>query len=859
MPIFTIEAPDGRKIKVEADTPELAMQGAEEYAAKNPIRSTADMQKGLQSGELRFSALSPDEQMRIARAEGSTIDNVGRQISKGVPFIGAWGDEINARVNAGLGAIPGVKRIVGGSQATTYDERVADNLAYERARDKAFEADNPITSLAVNVGGGIGGTLAAAPAVAGAGALSATGRALLGVGSKTLPGAVGRGMFAGVAQGAAAGAGEGEGGFVDRSAGALTGGAIGGAFGVAAPLAIEGIRRGGSKLLQSVKPSGGPFDDMSPAAQRYVRESLSDPDAIARQAELLRKYGPEAMLADVSPEWRMLARAGASRPGLRESVVSKIEARDAAKNARLGADLNRELGPAEDPVLATQRILDFRKAQDDINYPAAKKNAPPVSVQATLDLIDRKLVEAEGMEKKALNSIRSMLVEQREFPVLNPDGSPVMAQGRPERPQPLVKTSSGPKPIDLATFIKNAGGLIDESGDLKSLGLNKLINPRGLSLDQAREMAAEQGYLGANIDDAMANTYINDLLDALSSGRKVYSVYDQDRVLDMLADGGSSGARGGWVPGAPVPMKELREVPKDRVGNLHNIRVEIDSVLEGDTPGLSVPAGALQRQQGSVQAVRNSLDEALKTQVPGFREADRASAAAAARAEALKLGTTVFNDGKGAISPERFRSIYDELSPGERAALSKGTRAEIERLVGTKLNDPIGLRNVIKGEGDWNNQKLRTVFGEKPASEVLGSIDREVAFRDTWNRVAGNSDTAPTAQFNKTVNDMEKGMFGDVPRDFTMFGAAIRTANSIKTVLSGTLGKERANRFATDLARMSIATGVERDQLVEALQRMGVHQKQINRVLNMAVRGGLVIAREAPSYAIERQASPSRP
>jgi hypothetical protein len=851
MPIFTIEAPDGRKIKVEAETQELALRGAEEYAAANPIRSAADMQKGLQSGELRFSALSPDEQLRIARAEGSTLDNVGRQLSKGVPFIGAWGDEISARIRSGARALPVVGDYVGGSRAGTYEDRVADNLAYERARDKAFESDNPITSLGTSVAGGVAGTIAALPYVMGSGAAGAAGRAMLGVGAKTLPGAVGRGAVAGTLQGAAAGAGGAEDGFVNRGAGALTGGAIGGAIGGVAPLAFEGVRRARSGLINWMSPRAkDSLSELSPAARRYVRESLADPDIVARQAEELRKFGPSAMLADVSPEWRTLARVGASRPGLREMVINKITGRDAAKNQRLGADLNRALGPAEDPVTATQNILNTRADKDAINYTAAKRNAPPVDIKSTIDMIDDKLKSAEGMEHKALTNLRSMLIEKREFPVFNPDGSPAMMAGPAIRSQTAPKASTA-GPVDLHTFIKNAGGLVDETGDLKSLGLGRLVNNRsGITLDRAREMAAEQGYLGANIDDAMANTYINDLLDALSAGRKVFSVYDDERVLGQLG-GKLRGPAGGWLPGDPVPRTELREVAKDRVQNLHNIRQEIDMTLGGKSPGLGVPAAALEGRDAAVKSVRSALDTALKKQVPGFADADAVSSALAKRADALKMGTTVFNSGKEAVSPTRFSSIYDEMVPGERAALAKGARAELDRVVGTSENDPIALKRLLRGEGDWNRAKLRTVFGQGGADDALGAVDREVAFRNTFDRVTGNSETAPTTIFSKRLQAMEGGPLTNVPDDMTLMGAVSSAAGKIKTVLSGAIGKEKANRFASELAKSAIATGVERDALIDALQKAGAQQKVISRVLDVATRGGLIASREAPAYAKE--------
>ena len=49
---------------------------------------------------------------------------------------------------------------------------------------------------------------------------------------------------------------------------------------------------------------------------------------------------------------------------------------------------------------------------------------------------------------------------------------------------------------------------------------------KGLSPDAMRQAAAQGGFLGPNINDAMANTTIGDLYDALSAERPVHSVYD---------------------------------------------------------------------------------------------------------------------------------------------------------------------------------------------------------------------------------------------------------------------------------------------------------------------------------------------
>lgn len=90
-----------------------------------------------------------------------------------------------------------------------------------------------------------------------------------------------------------------------------------------------------------------------------------------------------------------------------------------------------------------------------------------------------------------------------------------------------------PQPQSLFAFLKAAGGVRDDGGDLRSRDYHRqfigLINKDGMTLDQAREMAAEAGYLGADTTRALAETTPNDLLEAIDQ-HPVYSVFDEDRV-----------------------------------------------------------------------------------------------------------------------------------------------------------------------------------------------------------------------------------------------------------------------------------------------------------------------------------------
>lgn len=75
----------------------------------------------------------------------------------------------------------------------------------------------------------------------------------------------------------------------------------------------------------------------------------------------------------------------------------------------------------------------------------------------------------------------------------------------------------------LLTFLIRKGGLRDQGGDLRAMDAHKrrvgLVRQRGgLSLDYAREAAAEAGYLPAG-------SYVSDLLDAIARELRGHAVF----------------------------------------------------------------------------------------------------------------------------------------------------------------------------------------------------------------------------------------------------------------------------------------------------------------------------------------------
>jgi hypothetical protein len=96
------------------------------------------------------------------------------------------------------------------------------------------------------------------------------------------------------------------------------------------------------------------------------------------------------------------------------------------------------------------------------------------------------------------------------------------------------------KPQSLLAFLRAAGGIKDYRGELRGREYHRtypglINNKKGLPLDRAREAAAEAGYLGHDTERAMAETDVNDLLNALEDAHNTFSAHDGEQLVRWQA------------------------------------------------------------------------------------------------------------------------------------------------------------------------------------------------------------------------------------------------------------------------------------------------------------------------------------
>jgi len=185
-------------------------------------------------------------------------------------------------------------------------------------------------------------------------------------------------------------------------------------------------------------------------------------------------------------------------------------------------------------------------------------------------------------------------------------------------------------------------------------------------------------------------------------------------------------------------------------------RQRVDSMIEA----ASNPMNPNRYRASVLTNVRRMIDDELAANVPGIKAVDAKFAANRAEQEALQTGRNILDTGREAVHPDDLRDLMRVQStpqgvapagpPAANLRLRQGTRAEIDRRVGTKANDLTELERTLGTPEDWNAQKLNQIFGPEAAQAVRDSVARNRQFRETYQRVAQGSDTAQRQAAEKT-------------------------------------------------------------------------------------------------------------
>lgn len=268
----------------------------------------------------------------------------------------------------------------------------------------------------------------------------------------------------------------------------------------------------------------------------------------------------------------------------------------------------------------------------------------------------------------------------------------------------------------------------------------------------------------------------------------------------------------------------LDDVIRNRVGPEQRAAQQVRAMLdEFENPGVlsADPARLLSARQaidgllgdatnnqviGVLSAARRDIDELLAQNVPGIKQVDARFAELARQNEAVDAGQQVLDSGRTAPRPAEVEGLMtqgvqpDGLLIGPSGAafrLTQGARAEVDRIIGTSGNNLTALKSALKGDGSWNRDRLATLYGQDKADRLLGILEREQRYAQTFDTVTRNSETAARTAAQKEAAPQQFGQASTsltdlllkIPQGLANMGARSRSEATNRAIADLLIGR----------------------------------------------------------------------
>lgn len=310
MPTFELTGPDGHHYEVEAPDQNAALSAFQMMTQAGQPAAPAGRAAAPASGE----------------AEPVTLNKVVRAAATGVPIIGGALNKLNAATNATLAPVvepflaPGPETL----DQPTWGARYDKSLELQNEQDRRFAEQHPIVNTAAELAGGVGATVPLAATALGARALGMGGRTLLGQ----------------TAESAASGAAINAADAAVRGNDPLTGAAVGGGIGAAAPVVARTAAALASPVINAARGIINPAAEAERRAATAITNDVRGGSAGLTPAEFQAAdaAGAPVNVMDLGGEQtRALARSAANtspegRAVLDRTINDRFEAQSGRMN-----------------------------------------------------------------------------------------------------------------------------------------------------------------------------------------------------------------------------------------------------------------------------------------------------------------------------------------------------------------------------------------------------------------------------------------------------------------------------------------------------------------------------------------------
>lgn len=292
--------------------------------------------------------------------------------------------------------------------------------------------------------------------------------------------------------------------------------------------------------------------------------------------------------------------------------------------------------------------------------------------------------------------------------------------------------------------------------------------------------------------------------------------------------------------GDDVPLtnvkRELNEIRKRLRGSKEYDAKELNTFQSGlrvKAESLIRSADGQSKQIGqALMKIRNDLVDDIDKAAGGkYKPALNSYRDEMHIADAFKEGYQgIFGSSKSMENtPSFMKQWFNGLTDAEKQAAREGARSSIATEIGVAKNP--ALAGEALSRSDFNKEKLKILFGDKEASELIRKLEHERKIADTNNKLIHGSQTAMRSASKRAFDMPEKTtgaslippaaieaanlMSGGLPGLGIGSYTASRTGVALKNAIQNKLKREHNARYV-DLALPT--TEASRQQLIRSLE-----------------------------------------
>ena len=275
--------------------------------------------------------------------------------------------------------------------------------------------------------------------------------------------------------------------------------------------------------------------------------------------------------------------------------------------------------------------------------------------------------------------------------------------------------------------------------------------------------------------------------------------------------------------------KKLRTSKEYDANDLHKFQ----SKLRERADDLEASINGSDKAMGkALREVRNNIVSDIDKSASGYKAALSAYRDEKNIADAFKEGYDgLFSSSKKMENTPSFvKKWFDGLSDAEKQAAREGARASIATEIGVARNPALAGERLSRS--DFNQEKLRILFGEAEANKLIKALSDERIIANTHNKIVEGSQTAMRDASKSQWKAPDPTQVGQG----LLMGAGIETANILAHGYPGVggamLATAKVSGYGKDIIKNKIhaekqaqyakyalpTEGPSRDELIQALE-----------------------------------------